>query len=1175
MVCLSPWRVRTVLAVVSLIWAATVRTCLAAEEPRSADTSFTTVVRPFIDNYCASCHNRDKASAELDLTKYREVAAVGADFRQWELVADFVRKGEMPPADAKQPAEAERRRVLAAIEHVLADEAAKVAGDPGVVLSRRLTNAEYNHSIRDLTGFDLRPADAFPVDPASGEGFRNTGEALVMSPNLFKKHYAAAQSVADHLVFTPTGLVFAPYEAVTFADRLKFHEQALIRFYRERDVDYTAYLLAAWRWRHRWQVPADATLESWATNQRLSPRYLRSLWDMLEAPAATPNPYLAPVRDAWKSLPTPPTSTPLATANDGSFPPGIDPRSAIRGIADLIRQTSQRIGVRETPAIVSNAGNGPVQHIDRRKKTAATRDTHVDGLTSPRQFTRWEARRLKERPALAVRISVASLPPLEPQLNQTATQATSATPTTSAKEKAYVIIKSPIFGGQSLNEGRPKRAELGLSAMLKQHAPEQWERLGFGRHPAGLELGADSLAIAFGEAIEFSVPTAALDNRNEIGLFFDAEWQTAAGNSAAGATVRVEEISMAVGDVTPATTATPATPANNKNLPAAKPLSPPQELMLVDSASGYADRLRTAASAFCQLFPNRFVQIDDTRGLSAGFHLIEGLFRDDQPLCKLVLTDAENRELNRRWDDLYFSTGLMEKMLRGFVFFERSERNFLKHPDFDSFKEEDPALVEDATLARFEQVYLARSGVKPDDPKASSHPVHLFFAEIRDGLKRRDRQWREARAVFRNQLLEFAERAFRRPLTEDERTSLARLFDSIADQPEFGVEQATRAVVTSILVSPHFSCLIDEAPAGDTIAPLSDLALASRLSYFLWASLPDAELLSVAKAGRLRDEATLRGQVRRMLADPKVEGFAREFFGQWLRYRDFATQESVDRAVFPQFDDALKEAMFEEPTRWASHLIRTNGRVTDILAGDATLVNRRLADHYGLPFRGGSDEWQLVDGLRARGRGGVLGMAVFLAANSQPQRTSPVKRGFWVVHTLLGEHIPAPPPNIAPLPPKETDSKGATIRQLLAAHTESESCATCHRRFDPVGLAMEGFDPIGRSRLKDLAGRPVDNAVRLPNGETARGIPEFLTFLEAERTEDYVKTLNRKLLGYALGRSLALSDKTLLERMSAVLNKNEFRFAPLMETVVLSSQFRNQRCRDFSVASFRRTNPGE
>ena len=168
------------------------------------------------------------------------------------------------------------------------------------------------------------------------------------------------------------------------------------------------------------------------------------------------------------------------------------------------------------------------------------------------------------------------------------------------------------------------------------------------------------------------------------------------------------------------------------------------------------------------MFPNRFVYVDDTRGLSAGFHLIEGVFRDDVPLCKLVLSDDQNRELNRLWEELYFGTGMMEKMLRGFVFFERSERNFLKHADFDSFKEEDPELVKDETLARFEQVYLNRSGVKPDAPNLAEHPIHLFFAEIRQGLKRRQEQFAAAKPIYLRQLLDFAERAYRRPLTAEE-----------------------------------------------------------------------------------------------------------------------------------------------------------------------------------------------------------------------------------------------------------------------------------------------------------------------------------------------------------------------------------------------------------------------
>jgi hypothetical protein len=188
-------------------------------------------------------------------------------------------------------------------------------------------------------------------------------------------------------------------------------------------------------------------------------------------------------------------------------------------------------------------------------------------------------------------------------------------------------------------------------------------------------------------------------------------------------------------------------------------------------------------------------------------------------------------------------------------------------------------------------------------------------------------------------------------------------------------------------------------------------------------------------------------------------------------------------------------------------------------------------------------------------------MAVILTKNSQPQRTSPVKRGFWVVHKLLGEHIPPPPPDVAVLPAKETETNGKTIRQLMKLHVEDAKCASCHQRFDSIGLAMEGFDPIGRMRLKDLAGRPVDNVVALPNGKETRGIPEFGAYLAANRKAEFAHTLCHKFLGYALGRSLQLSDQPLLERMEAELNRTG-KMSALFELAALSPQFRNHRAKD-------------
>ena len=597
--------------------------------------------------------------------------------------------------------------------------------------------------------------------------------------------------------------------------------------------------------------------------------------------------------------------------------------------------------------------------------------------------------------------------------------------------------------------------------------------------------------------------------------------------------------------------------------------------LLIDPDQPAARDITLSGTAYCRLFPNRFYYADETRGLSAGFHLIEGVFRDDQPLCKLVLSDDEHRELNRLWTELEFVTEIMEKMLRGFVFFERSERNFIKHEDFDPFKEDDPKLVETETLGKFERLYLNHASLKSPIEELKTHPIHIFFEQIRGGLQRRHEQLRHAEPIYLQNLEDFARSAYRRPLTMKELEDLRTFFRDTAGQADQGIEQAVRASLIRILVSPYFGCRIDPSPAGNSVQPLKDVALASRLSYFLWSSMPDAKLRALAEAGKLQDEGVLLAQTRRMLRDARVTDFAREFYGQWLGYRAFPQQEAVDRNVFKEFDDPLKEALFEEPTRLAAHLIRNDLPITKLLDSDTTFVNGRLAQHYGIPFNGKQDEWIAVEGLHSHGRGGILGMGVFLTKNSQPQRTSPVKRGFWVVHQVLGEHIPAPPADVVALPAKETDTNGKTVRELLALHVESAKCARCHVRFDAVGLAMEGFDPIGRQRTKDLAGRMVDNVVRLTDGSEAHGVPEFARHLITERRADFARTFCRKLLGYALGRSLQLSDEVLLHEMRVALDKNGDRVLPVFETIVCSPQFRNQRCRDFTTAQFRIQNQGE
>lgn len=1110
----------------------------------SAADPFRDRVVPFVAAYCAECHGEKLAEAQLNLTKYRTAEAAADDFRQWEHVVTFVERGEMPPeAASKQPAPEERKAFLATLREVFAGEAKRLAGDPGSVLPRRLTNAEYDHTIRDLTGVDIHPTRSFPIDPAAGEGFNNTGEALAMSPSLVHKLYGAAQQVADHAVMTTSGVVFAPYSTIAFEDRKQFFEQAILKFYETHTIDYGKALTACWEHRHRPESKRAATIEDWSRERGLSPKYVGSLYELLQGDAKSDAYYVGWLRRRWNAIPPPnDAAAPVATS---------EVRDAIHDLGQDVGRLGRALCPKETEAIVPHAGNAPVDHLERRRRTAAERNAFAQKSLTPTRRLHVEIRDLHKRASARVAISARSISPAD-------------------AGDFIVALGSIQLSSQPPDSYRPndEKQNVPLLDALSKESAAALKKSQESARAAGAPESEDALYLTRATTIELEIPSSAFAGKREIHLYADAQLQRP--NEKVGCVALTGRDSRPVpgepqtanpsGHATTTETGQKSRPADDADPP----------LLLVNPDHAAARDVAASGEAFCRLFPNRFYYADETRGLSAGFHLIEGFFRDDQPLCQLVLSEAERKELDRLWTELEFVTEISERMLRGFVFFERSERNFLKHPDFDSFKEEDPKLLEPETLARFEQVYLARANVKLTGDALAKHPVSVFFEQIRSGLASRRENLRKAEPIYLRNLEDFATRAYRRPLTPAELASLRSFYGEVASQPEFGVEQAVRASIVRILMSPHFGTRTDPAPAGDTVAPLPDQALASRLSYFLWASMPDAELRAAAEAGTLRDDEALLEQTRRMLKDERVSDFAREFFGQWLGYRDFAQQESVDRATFPDFDDALRQSMFEEPTRLAAHLIRHNRPVTELLDSDTTLIDARLAKHYALPLPPGDSDWRTRDGLRANGRGGILGMAVFLTKNSQPQRTSPVKRGFWVVHKVLGEHIPAPPADVVALPAKETDTHGKTVRELLALHVDDHKCARCHVRFDAVGLSMEGFDSIGRKRSKDLAGRPIDDVVKLSDGSEARGIPEFSRHLIRERRDDFVRTFCRKLLGYALGRSLQLSDEVLLEEMRTTLEKNGDRLVPLFETVVKSPQFRNQRCRDFTAEAYRK-----
>jgi hypothetical protein len=296
-----------------------------------------------------------------------------------------------------------------------------------------------------------------------------------------------------------------------------------------------------------------------------------------------------------------------------------------------------------------------------------------------------------------------------------------------------------------------------------------------------------------------------------------------------------------------------------------------------------------------------------------------------------------------------------------------------------------------------------------------------------------------------------------------------------------------------------------------------------------------------------------------MLKDPKIRGFGSEFLSCWLKSRNFEQWSGVDRGYFKAaYDDELQKAMFEEPIRYMIDLCRNDGSFFELLYGKHVVVNERLARHYKLPFEPAGPDWQRLSATENSGRGGILGMGVFMTMHAAGQRSSPVKRGHWLVTCVLGEHIPPPPADVPQLPSSEKDLSTTTLRQMLEVHRKHPNCAGCHQRFDGYGLLFEGYGPIGERRDKDLAGRPIDSVVVFPEGKLD-GVAALREHLLRFRHQDFVKQLSFSLMAYAVGRELELLDDPLLVQIQKILNEKNGNICAALETIVCSRQFTHRR----------------
>ena len=408
-------------------------------------------------------------------------------------------------------------------------------------------------------------------------------------------------------------------------------------------------------------------------------------------------------------------------------------------------------------------------------------------------------------------------------------------------------------------------------------------------------------------------------------------------------------------------------------------------------------------------------------------------------------------------------------------------------------------------------------------------------------------------------LSKLGRRAFRRPVTDADLKPLLAFFQRGRSEGDFdhGIEKA----LSAMLVSPDFLFRVERDPKGaapGTVYRINDFELASRLSFFLWSSIPDDTLLDAAEQGKLKDPVMLQAQVRRMLDDPKSQSLVDNFAGQWLYLRNLELVKP-DPDDFKEFDDSLRQAFRTETSLFFQNILREDHSVLELLDANYTFLNQRLAEHYGIPNVYGPQFRKVM--LTDPNRGGLLGQGSVLTVTSYPNRTSVVQRGKWILENLLGAPPPPPPPDVPDLKPHGKDGQLLTMRQAMEMHRANPVCASCHARMDPLGFALENFDGVGKWRDKD-AGVVIDASGKLPDGSTFVGPAGLKKILLTTRRDEFVATATEKLLLYALGRGVEYYDLPAVRSISRQAAKDDYRMSALITAIVKSTPFQMRRTPD-------------
>jgi len=1399
-------------------------------------------VQQVIEKHCVECHNSDRPEADIDLTLWRDSQRLAKETATLQRVAEQLHTGQMPPPEAAQIPAAAKEKMVAWIDQWLMLEAQRYAGDPGPVILRRLNNAEYTYSIRDLTGVStLNPASEFPADSAAGEGFSNTGAALVMSPSLVRKYLDAAKGVAEHAVLLPGGITFSERPSAADMTNAKLDE---IRAFYSQFTDQSGgatvnlqgivfetnqggrlpierYLQATLELRDAIVQDRELKVDDWitriATERKLSSKYLKGLWDSLhdtkatglvkslqqqwsETTATAPDGLFAFVmswqqalwkfssvghigkRDGPKSWQEPVNPirqtqelrlalTPLASgkpanedvtiylqvadAGDGGesdtlvvsnprlIAPG-RPDLPLRGLDSVVRTiaTQQRAWVSQTSEVlvvldqwleategqslaawaaqkdipapllkawaetlgISEPGETSAVSPDRRLLTqkgqnlsgisgidgwvaedalsiiANATDAHhripgnmpgksiaVHPSPSRAMCVGWRAPegmrvqtharirhahtecgngiawRLEYRrgavqqvlgsgfsngaqdvpigpfAGLRLRANEEIVLVIEPRDANHSCDLTNIDLTVTSEKESWNLTEQLhpdlLAGNPHVDaNGRPDvwsfftepargvSASAGPQSMLASgsllanwiHESDTNKRGELAQSIEAILVASDAkptvnadqpdavmareLLSATGPFFRAAMSLASQENTAVQGGDGGSDRGSAGGidtdiygisadrfgksgaDGALDSKVAVGASEMLVAAPAVLEIKLPAWLANGTELVASTMLHPTagkdgsvqvvlsgtrptgstqpipktsidakdpnwtnvsRQLnvaspILVSAGSGAESRTRESFDRFRDLFPialcySKIVPVDEVVTLTL-------FYREDDALRRLMLDEVQTRHLDRLWSELHFVS-----------------QDALK--SVDAYEQLWQFATQDADPSAFEPL---------------REPIKQAAEVFRQSM-------REAEPVHLQAVIDFAQRAYRQPLKESQRSTLRNLYAQLRGS-EMAHEEAIRLLIARVLVAPEF-LYRTEVPKADSAesSDVTSIELANRLSYFLWASTPDDELMGLALDGSLREPGRLKGQVQRMLKDSKAERMAIEFGTMWLHIRDLDQLDEKSETHFPEFRE-IRHDLYRESVLLLTDALASDRSILDLLSGDYTFLNERLARFYAIENVTG-EQWRRVEGVRKYGRGGVLTLGATLAKQSGASRTSPILRGNWLCEVILGEKLPKPPKNVPVL--SELPPEGMTERELTELHSSEESCAKCHRRIDPYGFSLENYDAIGRYRSVDTAGHPIDAKTTLPDGHELSNARDLLAYIEANRRDDFVKQFNRKLLGYALGRSVQLSDEPILRSINQSQQRNGYSLLETIFEIVTSKPFQQIRGKEF------------